>query len=237
MNFALNNTNHYLDQLKAHTHDQQIIHMAEELLADARTHGELIPLQIKVTRAQKKYLPTLQKIIMVAYNGRYGNQDEQTANFGETGSGDHIATYMATHTDDHGHELILGTLRLVRDQLELFDFFTLLPGKKWRCQQEKLTPYEFERLAFHPAVDVIHDLHLRQYIVRQIIHTALASLDPQTSWVACTMNDKVARFIADAGIHVELITDATLADNQQIQYLKSHWPNYFTNVHAYEVHR
>ena len=236
MQFGLNITKPYFNHLKANCADPRVWQAAEQLLADARAHESLDEGHWQYVVANKKQLPTLRQMIVVAYNGRYASTDQPLTSLDEVGAGEKITTLVALHVDRHGHELIAGTVRLVRDDLELFQFFTLPPGQVWPYQSQQLIPYEFERLAFHPVLDITKDTSKRQEILRQLIITAKDKVDLSRSWLACTMSPKVAGFVAAAGIKITPIAGATPADNEQMRFQKEHWPKYFSEIGAYEIH-
>ena len=241
MNFAPNMTQVYLNSIKSRIHDEQILLIARELIGQIPPDFKFQKTAVKFRTPTKDDWPQLQKIITLAYQGRYANRHElHTFSLGEIDTSSHIRTIIATHPlpahkKNQTAEIILGTLRLVQGQLELFDFFDIEGG--WQAQYQDQTPYEFERLAFHPLFDVSRDNDWRVFILRGLIYEALNVLDLETVWLACTMNPHVKKFMDHIGIETQEIIAATMSDNDIIRYQKHHWPDYFAVARPYVINK
>ena len=239
MNFAPNMTQIYLNNIKSRIHDEQIILIARELIHQIPPDFNWQKTAVTFRTPIDSDWPQLQKIITLAYQGRYANPHEKhTFSLGEIDVSSHIRTIIAAHPlvahqKHQPAEIILGTVRLVPERLELFDFFDIDGG--WPAQYQNQTPYEFERLAFHPLFDVLRDNDWRAFILRGLIHQALETLNLETAWLACTMNPHVKKFMDRLGIKTQEITAATMRDNDIIRYHKQHWPDYFAVARPYVI--
>jgi len=230
MNFAPTTTQLYLNKLKQHTSDEAVLADAAALISNlGNLKNSFAQAGISYRLAQPADYILLQPLISVAYNGRYAtNSDPKRMTFNETGSDAHIKTAVAC-----SQGVILGTLRLVRERLELFQFFTMPDG--WPYQKTGQVPYEFERLAFHPYFDLTHDDELRIQILHGLVQTLTADLDMSKSWLACTMSPNVKAFMDRCGIETREMVQAKLADNEQTRFMLAHWPQYFQNCRPYEI--
>ena len=241
MNFAPNMTQIYLNNIKSRIHDEQIILIARELIRQIPPDFNWQKSAVRFRLPVDNDWPQLQKIITLAYQGRYANRHEQhTFSLGEIDTSSHIHTFIATHPllahkKNQSTEIILGTLRLAQGQLELFDFFDIEGG--WPAQYQDQTPCEFERLAFHPLFDVGRDNDWREFVLRGLIREAISTLNLETMWLVCTMNPHVKKFMDRLGIKTQEITAATMRDNEIIRYQKQHWPEYFNVARPYVINK
>lgn len=229
MKFSPNTTQIYLNRIKTHCSDERVLSAATELINNLSNLEAIEKTAIEFREANRSDWTQLQQIITVAYNARYATQqDAQVVDFGEVGAGPNIKTVVAVTQG-----VILGTLRLVRGDLELFKFFELDSG--WPYLAKNQVPYEFERLAFHPYYDLTQDDAGRIEILRGLVNELTSELNLAKSWLACTMSPNVKSFMDRAGMRVQEITQARLADNEVTRFQLQHWPSYFQNCRPYEV--
>lgn len=191
--------------------------------------------QVTFRLATATELATVKTIIQLAYNGRYfAADDKKLMSFNEVGQGDNIKTWVATYPSATGKRLILATFRLVKSNLEIFDFFTPV-ATTWDAIIAGRTPFECERLAFHPIFDVLPDRPFQAKIIKQLLLVAREEVAHEQPWLVATMRPGVAAFVQQAGIKLTPLTQLTFAHNQQTDYLCTHWPKYFKKVAAYEI--
>ena len=79
------------------------------------------------------------------------------------------------------------------------------------------------------------NMSLQITILKKIVAVATADLDLHQSWLTCTMSPNVARFVKNAGIETQKL-DVVFLDNERTRFLRQHWPKYFREVNAYELH-
>lgn len=210
---------------------------AVQLLQEAQPFfGHLDINKVQVSLATPAELNTLEKIIQLAYNWRYCDADGQQTSFQEVKSAPNTQTLVAKIILNQ-QELILGTARLVSGQnLEIFSFFALPENQLWTPQAKNLTPYEVERLAFHPLLDLETDLHFKILLLQKMFHFLLTLIpDPVHSWLGVTMRGNVQQFVAAAGIPHRKITAAHFVHNAVSQKFMQIHPRYFTDIAAYEI--
>ncbi|MDO5561169.1 MAG: hypothetical protein Q4G02_00095 [bacterium] len=228
----------YLDKIKKLSQDSDLVNITQELLKDGEPFfNHLDVKKIKLSLAEDRDFPIIEKIVQVAYNWRYSNGTKSTANsFQAIKDAPHTKTLVAK-IKLNNKELILGTARLVQsDNLEIFSFFTLPKDCLWPHQEKKLIPYEVERLAFHPLLDLENDLSFKMQILQKMFHFLQSLIKkPQQSWLGVTMRENVHHFVTAAGIDSQLIPHTKFVHNKMTKkFMKIH-PRYFTEIAAYEI--
>lgn len=229
----------YFDRLKKYGNHPQIIAAATQLLTQLKTHGPLTKSGINFDLASKKDYADLAPLISFAYDSRYTGsrppRSKTTDKFLKLQTSDHQhVTFVARHRDRNGHELILFTIRLTKDKLQLFDFFYFPDGRSWPHEKKGLTPYECERLAFHPYFDIFPDRALQFYLIQGIIKKALTTIE-KNIWLGCIMKKEIRDFVTAAGIKTKKITGLKFAQNPITAYFQKIHPRYFQAIAAYEI--
>lgn len=228
----------YLNKIEKLSQDANLVEITRELLKDGQPFFEHLDVKkIKLSLAQPQDFSVVEKIVQVAYNWRYSNGAKASADsFQEIKDAPNTQTLVAK-IKLNNKELILGTARLVQgDNLEIFSFFTLPKNCLWPHQEKDLIPYEVERLAFHPLLDLENDLSLKTQILQKMFHFLQSLIKkPLQSWLGVTMRSNVERFVSAAGISNQLIPNTKFVHNKMTkEFMKIH-PRYFTEIAAYEI--
>ncbi len=235
MQFRLNDTNAYFQYLQKNTQNDELIRTAHDLLNDLKLHGDFETSQIEYRLVQPGEQAELQKIITLAYNSRYADPTARTlVSFGEVSTDDHVQTWVAAHTNADGHTVILGTMRLVRGEIELFKFFTPPDPQTLEAIAPRV-PCEIERLAFHPGLDVDRRSPLKGEILQRLAAEVLATVDVEHDWLVCTMAAHVRSFVEKLGYKVRNLDGWQLADNEQVHFMQTYWPRYFYQAQPFEI--
>jgi hypothetical protein len=230
-----NRTKVCLDKVAKASKSELLVATARELIQEAQLwQGELKPELIRVRLARRADLPRLEKMINLAYHWRYcGERGAKLASFSEAVIKPNVKTLVATIKAGQ-RELLLATTRLVRDDLELFSFFKFKDGREWSHRQAKLTPYEMERLAYHPLFELLPERGLQLEIMRRFM-AKVATLIKKPYWLGCTMRANVKKFMDAAGLRTKEIDGLEFCDNQVTAYLVDLFPDYFQDFKAYEI--
>ncbi len=212
--------------------------VAKKLLERAQPfYGHLDPNHFVAERATSRDLTTVEQIVHLAYNWRYSQKDDYVvpASFQEIVRAPNSVTLVVKAVLGR-RRLILGTARLTQSEnLEIFSFFDLPTGQLWPHQEKNLLPYEIERLAFHPLLDLESNLTLKKAVVQALFKVLPRFMPQENSWLGVTMRANVAQFITAAGIPFHRLETAKFAHNQVTdKFVKIH-PRYFTDIAAYEI--
>ncbi len=231
-------TKTYLDKVSTFSQNPQLVDFASNLLAQWQT----IPFPITPDRVIFSLATTsaefndLEQIVQLAYTWRYcGDQPATLSNFNQPAPDDSKTKTFVAKVVHQDQTLVLATVRLVQDHLELFTFFDLEPGFTWPHQAKNLTPYEFERLAFHPLFDLTKDRALQAFLVNGLHQLALSSIAQSDYWLGCTMRHNVKKFIDSTNIKTVPIPGLRFVKCYYTDFLISLFPQYFQDFCAYEI--
>ena len=226
----------YLNKIKANSHNADLVASAQKLLADfQKVQLPISKKNIILRVALQSDLPQVENIIRNAYNWRYcGKEGALMSAFNETSAAANTITFVAVMKQEK-KDLVLATTRLVRDKLELFRFFQPANDQLWPHQKQQLVPYEFERLAFHPFLDVTRDLELKKWLLNKMVQTAKKTIKEKDYWLGCTMSANVKKFMDQTTVKTTLIPDLIFFQNEYTDFLTNLFPHYFEDFSAYEI--
>ncbi|MBQ6438115.1 ThiF family adenylyltransferase [bacterium] len=235
MQFVSKRTNYYFYKVNQCA-DENVRTWARELVDELAGHKDMAEQGWEVTVATPEDAATLNKLVTVAYQGRYAAESErQTVSLGEVDMGEDCRTYCLWHTDNSGQRLLMGTVRLAwGDKIELFKFFAPSDGV-YKHERENLVPYECQRLALHPFFSLTTDKNIKIWAGRWLWQAALQDVPAERVWLVCTMNKRTARFAAEMGIMARQLPNWQLAQNEITAYQLQHWPHYWREAAPYEI--
>ncbi len=233
-----NEAEKYLAKIKAMTNKKVLVEYAQELIAQFQGfNGTIDKKRVSFEIANKDDLKILKKLIKFAYNIRYAcDNDEKILSFNEVGDEPNIKTIVAKYRHKN-KDIILATFRLVKEDIEIFKFFTFNDNKKeWPCKTKGIVPYELERMAFHPIFDFNKNRELQLFLVKGMFKKAMSLINEKEYWLVGTMRPGVKAFIDEAGVKNRKIDWLKFADNEHTRYVSHNWPKYFDQqINAYEI--
>jgi hypothetical protein len=236
MNFDANITKAFLDKIAQRGKNEALDQLAQEFLTELQQfQGILSPKHVRIGLATQKDYLQIEKLVRLAYFWRYSDQ---------TGAklGDLKATTDTPNTKTlvaklvhHNQELILATFRLVKGELELYQFFSFENGESWSNYLKDTTPYEVERLAFHPLFELGPFRELQVRIIQDMQVVVQSLMTETNAWLGATIRSNVKRFLDFAQIKTEAIPGLKFAQNETTAWYLKLVPHYFKDFYAYHV--
>ncbi len=227
----------YKEKIFKYSKNQDLANLAFQVLKNAEKLPKIIPKEkIQISLATEADLLEIEKIIKIAYNWRYcPEQGAKLSNFSEVTTKPNSWTIAVKYVDKN-FQLVIATARLVREDIELFSFFTPIKGQEWKCHQQNLIPYEFERFSFHPVFEINKDRQLQMQITRDIVNYAKSFIKEDNYWLVGTMKENIRLFVEQTGLKFTKIPNLVFNKNEYTDFLVDLFPSYFKDFYAYEFH-